>query len=197
MILEFGLSDSIYSRLSMGYTICIFDITRTNLSHVWLSGSDQALPFPGRLCAYTFSCLLDLSGYTIRIRWWNFRSSAPPLDEKKVILAPDQHNQPDLCFRIWTLREHIAISHSFMLKLLTVVPTLAVPHIVGTFITSFYRSPKLLRQWFVLMMVTNAIRIEMFYCSNNIRVAALHSLWHRVHTTSGQLRKMFPKLSSM
>ena len=61
--------------------------------------------------------------------------------KKKVILAPDQHNPPDLCFRTSTLRKpyfliHVEIAHRG--------PTV-IPHWQGTFRTSFYRSPPMIR----------------------------------------------------
>ena len=156
----------------LSWVICIFDITRTNLSllsHVWSSGSDQALSFPGRLCAYTLYCLLDLC-FTINYTVMKLPKFSPTPWWKKKSYSSHQVNQTFVFgFQFYGS----TIIPSFMLKLLTVVPQWS--HKARSKQHSTFR-----RQWFVLMkMVTNAIRY--YY-----RDAS-------VHTTLGKFREMFPK----
>jgi hypothetical protein len=103
-----------------------------------------------------------------------------PLMKKKVILAPDQHNPLDLCFRISTLRKSYSLIY---VEFAHRGPTV-VPHWQGTFKISFYRSPPMIRlddsnKFNPLLLSRCAI------APNNIRVAAVAAL----HTTSGQFRK--------
>jgi hypothetical protein len=99
--------------------------------------------------------------------------SPHPLMNKKVILAPDQHNQPpDLCFGFHLYGSTIYVENCS--------PWSHKARSKYPFFTA-------LRQRLVLMMVTNAICLDDI-APNIIWVAALH-------TTSGQFRRMYqPKV---
>ena len=71
-----------YIYLVCPWVICIFDITRTNWSHVWLSGSDHALSFPGRLCAYNSLAFLICMCFTINYTMMKLPKFSPLMKKK-------------------------------------------------------------------------------------------------------------------